>query len=84
MENLPKGESLYLYKGATYGGGGGGSNNGGGNGNGYGGDGGGGGNGPREGFRKEPQKILFIKRKGNPLGAPNTKGSTSRGNKRTP
>ena len=84
MEGFPKGESLYFYKGATYGGGGGGSNNGGGNGGGCGGGGGGGGSGPRERLWKEPQEILFTERKGNPLRVPDIKGSINRGNRYTP
>ena len=85
MENLPKGENLYLYGGTIYNGGGGGNNNGGGNGGGYGGGcGGGGGNGPREGLRREPREILPIKRGGISLRAFNARGSTSGGNKGTP
>ena len=84
MEGLPRGESLYPYKGATCGGDGGGNNNGGGNGGGYGGSGGGGGNGPREGLRKEPREILPTEKGGIPLGVFNVKGSISRGNKGTP
>ena len=57
---------------------------GGGNGGGCGGGcGGGGGNGPWERFRKEPRKILPTEKKEIPLGAPNTKRSTNKGNKRT-
>ena len=47
------------------------------------GGGGGGGNGSRERLRREPQKILSMEKRGNPLGAPNTKGSTSGGNRGT-
>ena len=84
MEGFLKGESLYPYRGTTYGGGGGGNNNGGGNGGGYsGGCGGGGGNNPRERFRKEPREILPIERGGISLKVFNTKGSTSGGNKGT-
>ena len=84
MESFLKGESLYLYKGVIYGGGGSDNNNGGGNGGGYGGGGDGGGNDPWKGFRKEPQEILLIKKRGIPLGVPNAKGSINRGNKGTP
>ena len=84
MENLPKGENLYLYKGTTYGGSGDSNNNEGGNNSNYNGNGGGGGNNPRERFQKKPQKILPTEKKRNPLGAPNAKRNTSGGNKRTP
>ena len=85
MEGFLKGESLYFYKGITYGGGGGGSNNGGGSGGGYGGDyGGGGGNGPREGLRKEPREILSTEKGGIPFKVLNARGSISGGNKGTP
>ena len=88
MENFPKGENLYLCKGATYGdnGGGGGGGNGNNNkGNGgydYGGDYGGG-NGPRKGLRREPRKILLTEKKEIPLRAPNAKRNACGGNKHT-
>ena len=84
MESLPKGESLYLYKGTTCGGGGGNNNNGGGNGGDYGGGGGGGGNGPRERLWKEPREILPMEKREIPFRAPNVKRSISKGNKGTP
>ena len=83
MEGFLKGESFYLYKGVIYGGGGSGNNNREGSGGGYGGGGGGGGSGPREGFWKEPRKILPIERGGNPFGAFNARGNISGGNKGT-
>ena len=85
MENLPRGESLYLYGGITHSGGGGSNNNGEGNGGDYsGGCGGGGGNGPQERLRKEPREILPTEKRGIPLGAFNIKRSINRGNRRTP
>ena len=84
MENLLKGENLYLYKGTIYSGGGGGNNNREGNGGDYGGGGGGGGNNPWKRFRKKSQEILPTEKKGNSLGVPDVKGSINGGNKRTP
>ena len=80
----PTVNSLYLYKGATYGGGGGGNNNEGGSGGGYGSGGDGGGNGPRKGLRREPREILPTEKGGTPLEAFNAKGSISGGDKGTP